>query len=295
MVSNVEDNKRINKNHWDKLLKGENLEAIKRKVEHHEAFLADATRTDAGWVGMYYGGFQHKIKGSRILELGCGRGLNALIMAKLGAEVVAVDVAEESPKIIDHLSQELGLSDRVTAFAGDFRLFSFALQSFDFIIGQAFLHHLVHELEDEILYKCSILLKPHGEARFMESAENSKLLDQIRWLVPVPNRPSILQKRRFAQWKENDSHPIRDNSSQHFTQIGKKYFKDVEVIPYGGIDRFYRLFPRTELTRAFRRWAFRFEKKLPKVINMKIARAQTIIYKTPKNTGVGRAISNQDG
>lgn len=283
-MTEIDLNIERNKTHFDKQLSEVNLEAIKKKVENYEDFFADATKTDAGWVGFYYGGFREKLRGTRVLDLGCGRGLNTLLMAKFGAEVVAIDISEESPRIINQLSKELGLSDKVTAYAGDFRELSFAPRSFDFIVGQAFLHHLVDELEDEILSKTSRLLKLQGEARFVEPAVNSKLLDQIRWLIPVPHRPSILQKNSFSRWKANDSHPVRDNSSKHYIQVGKKYFEEAEIIPYGGIDRLYRFLPRTDFTREFRRWAFHLERRLPGALNMKIARVQTILYKKPRNT-----------
>ena len=194
----LEVNVERNKEHYDNLYSRVDLEVLRHKIQNYEDFLAVATETDAGWVGLYHGGFKEKLNERKVLELGCGKGLNALIMAVLGAEVVAIDISEESSQVINRLSQELGLSSRVEAYSGDFRHLSFPPRSFDFVVGQAFLHHLVHELEDVALCQISQILKTHGEARFVEPAVNSKFLDQIRWLVPVPGRPSASFRARGA-------------------------------------------------------------------------------------------------
>jgi SAM-dependent methyltransferase len=281
-MTKIEANITRNQRNYDNVYSKLDLGDLRKKIENYEGFLSVATKTDAGWVGLYHGEFKKKVNGQKVLELGCGKGLNALIMAALGAEVVAIDISEESSQMINRLSQELGLSSRVEAYSCDFRHLSFPPRSFDFVVGQAFLHHLVRELEDVALCQISQILKSHGEARFVEPAVNSKFLDQIRWLIPVRGRPSILQKKAFSIWKDGDCHPERVHSSDHYLKAGRKYFEEIEIVPYGGIDRLYRFFPRTELTRRLRRLAFKLEKRIPRTLNMRIARAQTIIYRKPR-------------
>ena len=296
MTAKIADSIEKNRSHHNDLYSRADLKALMRKIENYEVFLADAATTDASWVGLYVKGIKQQLRGATVLELGCGRGLNALIMAALGAEVTAIDISEESAKIVRLLSQALELSTRITAYSGDFRKMWFAPRSFDFVVGKAFLHHLVYELEEEILSKVSDVLKPEGEARFVEPAVNSKLLDQIRWLIPVSGRPSVLQKKAFYNWKKHDVHPERNNSSDHYRRLARRYFQEVEIIPYGGIERCYRFFPNGALTRKFRRWAFRIEKKLPPSFNMRIARCQTIICHKPKiEREVGSSLSQPVG
>ncbi len=278
-AENIDRNRRL----FNQRYSGVDLSLLLHRVENHERFLADATVTDAGWVSFYYGDFRQRLKGARVLELGCGNGLNALIMAKHGASVVAIDIAEEGPQTLKRLAKAAGLSARIETHAGDFRELSFEPRSFDFVVGQAFLHHLTHDLEDEILRRSASLVKPDGEARFAEPAINSKTLDQMRWLVPVPGRPSILSRKAFARWRDADAHPARDNSTAHFEAVGRRYFDEVEIVTMGGIDRLYRFFPRKEATRRFRRWAWRFERRLPERLNRTIARIQTVMYRKPRS------------
>lgn len=126
------------------------------------------------------------------------------------------------------------------------------------------------------------MLKPDGEVRFVEPAVNSKLLDSLRWMVPVPGRPSSLQKTAFKKWKENDPHPERSHSNRHYKKMGLQYFQEVEIIPIGFIERFNRLFPKSKYIRDFRKKAYRWEVKFPLWVQRTFARAQTIIFKNPK-------------
>jgi SAM-dependent methyltransferase len=204
-------------------------------------------------------------------------------MAALGAEVTANDIAEKSGEIVAKINASGLLENPIHFVQGDFLKAEFPAATFDLVVGKAFVHHLTHEQEAAFYKKIAQLLKPDGEVRFVEPAVNSKLLDALRWMVPVPGRPSSLQTKKFAKWKANDPHPERDNSSKHYKKLGLKFFNDVEIIPVGAIERFHRLFPRSKNNRAFRRKAYLWEEKLPLGIQRYFARAQTIIYRGPKH------------
>ena len=126
------------------------------------------------------------------------------------------------------------------------------------------------------------LLKPEGIVRFVEPAENSALLDKIRFMVPVYERPSSLQRKKFAEWKAMDAHPERENSTRHFLQIGAQYYEKVNVQVMGALHRLHRLMPDSTFNRKFRRWAFRVERRLPKAFQQFFGRVQTIDYAIPR-------------
>lgn len=217
-----------------------------------------------------------------MLELGCGNGLNALIMAALGAEVIAVDIASESEKLIRKAACDLGFNN-IEAITGDFVDLPFKADHFDFIVGKAFLHHLTHDIEFLYISRVAALLKLNGEARFFEPAVNSDLLNALRWMIPAPGRPSKLARQKFSIWKVNDPHPERDNSSEHFLTIGEQFFNRVDIVPIGSIERFHRLLPQGDKNRKFRRWSHRIETKLPMWLRTKAARSQVIRYQEPIN------------
>lgn len=271
-----------NREHYDKVYAKVSIEGIARKLNNLEAFLTDATTTDTSWVCMYANNFKEQLKGKRVLELGCGDCTNAAVIAALGAEVVANDISDRSGDIINALNNSVFLRQPIQYIQGDFLEANLPAQSFDMVVGKAFIHHLDHATEEAFYKKIVQLLKPDGEARFVEPAVNSRWLDTLRWIVPVPGRPSSLQKGKFKQWQEADPHPQRDNSSKHFETVGKKYFKDVVVLTVGSIERLHRLFPEAKWNRKFRRRAFKIEQVLPKFIRIVFARSQTVIFKNPK-------------
>ncbi len=262
------------------------VERLVECVRDSSRFLPDALATDTSWRGLYHGGLENRLRGKRVLELGAGDGLNAMMMAALGADVVANDISEETPKIIERANQMLSLPGRVTGIEGDFLLNEdFKPGSFDLIVGKAFLHHLDHPTEARFMKKVAHLLNPKGEARFFEPALNSKTLDAIRWMIPVTGRPSSFYKRAFAEWKAKDPHPDRDNSSSHYAEAALAEFHDVQIVCIGTLERLHRLLPEGPFNRKFRRGAYRAEEALPRWLQNRLARSQTIICSNPRSSG----------
>jgi ubiquinone/menaquinone biosynthesis C-methylase UbiE len=275
------DSKLRNAQHYNAIYQKVDAGGLVTKIRTLDAWLGDAIGTDTSWHGIYHDGFATHLSGKRVLEIGCGNGLNALVMAALGADVVANDIASACEAPINEAARQLGLGN-ISTISGDFAALSFPGKKFDIVVGKAFLHHLTHEVEDDYLRKIACLLTPTGEARFFEPATNSAMLDSIRWLVPVPGRPSVLQRHAFAEWAAADPHPQRDNSSRHFEDVGHRYFEDVQIVCIGSIERLCRLMPESEWRRAYRRWAHRMETRLPAAVRHRAARSQLIVYRQPR-------------
>lgn len=100
--------------------------------------------------------------GSRLLDLGCGTGLDAIHMADLGYEVVATDW---SPKMVERTrarAQEAGLSHRVTvAMLGIQELERLRGERFDGIYSNLGPLNCVPDLE-KVARDCATLLRPDG-------------------------------------------------------------------------------------------------------------------------------------
>ena len=282
-MSIVSKNQAKNKEHYEKLYSKYNVKNILYWINNLESFLESATSTETSWFAIYNGNFRKRIKGKKVLEMGCGDCVNAAIMAALGAEVYANDIADASGEIIKALNKEFSFTYPIKFVSGDFLKNDLPNRSFDFVIGKAFLHHLELDVEKKFLAETNRLLKKEGEARFFEPAINSLLLDKLRWYVPVKGRPSKFKAKEFKAWKQNDPHPDRSFSSIHFKEAGKQYFKDVEILPVGTLERFSRFFSWGEKKNAFKRWALKAELKLPKIVNHTLTRSQLIIYRSPIN------------
>ena len=241
-------------------------------------FFHEAIHAHTSWFGLYLDGFQKQVANKTVLELGAGDGLNALLMARLGAKVIAIEISQSAVDNLSRAADTLGLE--VTALCGD--LLEMDLPTVDYVVGKAFLHHLTHETEDRVLRKAAASLDPSGEARFFEPAVNSRMLDTLRWMVPVTGRPSSLRRVKFAKWKQNDPHPDRDNSSSHYAEAAAKHFGKVRIVPLGGIERFRRLAGHRRWGLAFGRSALAFERRfVPEGIHRHFARCQLIVMSAP--------------
>ena len=280
-MNTSQENSDKNQKHYDAIYNNVNINYIINKLNNLQDFMADAIKTDTSWVGLYHNNFQAHLKGKKILELGCGDCLNAAIMAALGADVYANDISQVSGKIIESLNTKYEFEFPVKFIEGDFLKTNLSPNQFDIVIGKAFIHHLTHEQEIQFTKMIVALLKPNGIVRYVEPAVNCKILDELRWLTPVPGRPSKIQRKKFNKWKLNDPHPERDNSYKRYKMIGNKYFYQTNIVPFGTLERLHRLLPKKN-NRKFRRFAFKIEKYIPNALNLLFARTQLIEYRDPK-------------
>ncbi len=276
-----DQNQEKNKLHYEKLYENYNIKNILYWVNNLDEFLDSAITTEASWFALYQNDFRGRIVDKRVVEMGCGNCVNAAVMAALGAEVYANDIASSSGEIVRKLNNTCNFKYPIKFVEGDFLKNALPSHYFDFVVGKAFLHHLTVPVEKLFLKETARLLKPDGEARFFEPAVNSKVLDEIRWHIPVKGRPSKFQKSAFQEWKESDPHPDRSFTSKHFQKAGEEFFKEVEITSVGTLERFSKLFPWGKRRNAFKQWALKKERNLPEFINQKFTKSQTIIYKKP--------------
>jgi ubiquinone/menaquinone biosynthesis C-methylase UbiE len=284
MGNKARSNFERNKDHYEKVYSNYRVENILYWLKNIDSFLSSATQTETSWYSLYQNNFQNNLRGKKVLEMGCGDCVNAAMMAGLGAEVYANDIADSSGIIIQKINESYQFDHPIKFVAGDFLKNELESNQFDYVIGKAFLHHLTLAEESLFLKETARLLKESGEARFFEPAVNSVFLDELRWMVPVKGRPSKLNREAFRKWKDSDPHPDRSFSSRHFKSAGKNFFEQVKIIPVGSIERFSRFYRWGTKQNNYKKWALKAEKKLPYSINQIFARSQLVIYKEPIKT-----------
>jgi 2-polyprenyl-3-methyl-5-hydroxy-6-metoxy-1,4-benzoquinol methylase len=268
-----------NKEYYEALYTNYSISNILHWINNLDKFLDSATTTETSWFGLYQNNFREKIKGKKVLEMGCGDCTNSAVMAALGAEVYANDLASSSGEIVKKLNDKFPFLHPIVFVEGDFLDNDLTSQSFDFVVGKAFLHHLTIPIEKLFLKETARLLKCDGEARFFEPAVNSKVLDEVRWHIPIGGRPSKFNKTAFEKWKEEDPHPDRSYSSKHWKNAGAEFFSEIEIIPIGTLERFSRIFRWGERRNNFKRWALKNEQFLPDFLNKPFTRSQLIVYR----------------
>ena len=160
-------NQHKNKQHYEELYANYPVKNILYWINHLDAFLSAAITTETSWNALYKGDFKDRLKGKKVLEMGCGDCTNAAVMAALGAEVYANDIASASGRIIQELNSKFAFKYPIKFIEGDFLENELAAAQFDFVIGKAFLHHLTVPIEQQFLKETARLLKSEGEARFL--------------------------------------------------------------------------------------------------------------------------------
>lgn len=124
------------------------------------------------------------VTGKSVLEIGCGAGGNAIVLATKGARVVGVDISSRAIDAARVRARKHGLEDRVTFEACPLERFvPPSGGKFDIICGWAILHHLLPVLE-QCVTELQRLAKPGATVMFAEPY-SPRSLRRLRMLLPI--------------------------------------------------------------------------------------------------------------
>lgn len=122
------------------------------------------------------------VRGRRVLDLGCGSGMNSLLLAHRGAVAVGLDISVALLRLARQRFAVNGAPQPARFLVGSAHGFPFADESIDAVLGIAILHHLDLDLVAREVHR---VLRPGGRAVFQEPVRNSRLLAVLRRLVPL--------------------------------------------------------------------------------------------------------------
>ncbi len=123
------------------------------------------------------------VTGLPVLDLGCGHGMAAVVLARRGAKVTAVDLSAGYLEEADRRARANGVEVRLVQAAGE--QLPFPDGSFARIWGNAVLHHLDLDLAVPELAR---VLRPDGVAVFCEPWGGNPLLAWARHGLPYPGK-----------------------------------------------------------------------------------------------------------
>lgn len=160
-------------------------------------------------------GFVYSVKclgdigNKNILDLGCGNGWLSVILAKRGASVDAIDISSEAIDSARIMAKMNHVEENIRFEVGSVYELDYPENSFDFIIGQAILHHV----RDKSRLATSLfrVLKNGGKAVFFEAFGNSEILEKIRLAIPVP-----INEEDKTHWHEQIKYKDLDGFKEHF-------------------------------------------------------------------------------
>jgi SAM-dependent methyltransferase len=147
--------------------------------------------------------------GRRVLEYGCGTSTMAMALARRGARLTGIDIADVAIEQAREQARREGLEASFLRMNAE--ALEFPDQSFDLVCGGGILHHLnVAKAAREI----ARVVRPEGAAVFIEPLGHNPLINLYRRLTPGLRTP--------------DEHPLtlRDLEmlEEHFGAVEARFF-----------------------------------------------------------------------
>jgi len=141
------------------------------------------------------------IRGQSVLDVGCGDGCNAALLAARGCRVYALDL---SPDLLERAARRViedGVRDSVHFLCGSAHAVPLPDASVDLVVGNVVLHHLDLTAASREVYR---VLRPGGRAIFREPIRHSRLIRALRPLIPY-RQPDLSPYERPLLKREIDA------------------------------------------------------------------------------------------
>lgn len=123
-----------------------------------------------------------RLEGLRVLEIGCGVGVNAIDLARRGARVVALDSSASRLRVLKSVAADLDVGASLGAVCARAEHLPFRQESFDAAYTKA---TLIHTDLPPALVECRRVLRPGGRAVFCEPTTTNPLVRVYRrWFGP---------------------------------------------------------------------------------------------------------------
>jgi ubiquinone/menaquinone biosynthesis C-methylase UbiE len=196
MIMSLDQRYKTEKAKWDEIAEKQSVNMEILTEDFHQF-----ARNDAEFSGISE--FLGDLRGKRVLEIGCGVGRVAVLLAKSGARVTAFDLSPHSVEVARESSTTNGTAIDFAVSSGEY--LPFADESFDVIFGKSILHHLVVNIGKRDLYR---VLKQNGKAVFVEPMGMNPILTFVRKYIPYLHKNEVgvdrpLTYKDMNSWTEN--------------------------------------------------------------------------------------------
>lgn len=160
------------------------------------------------------------LAGRSVLDVGCGDGLNTVILARLGARVTGIDISPESIAVARRRAEANGVSDRVTLVCAPVEAADLPAASFDIVWGDGILHHVLEDLE-RVIRSVVGWVRPGGRLVFAEPVNLCPALRRLRNLIPVRTEATPGERPMLRVEIELLRRHIPDLTIRHYGLVGR--------------------------------------------------------------------------
>ncbi len=170
------------------------------------------------------------IAGKRVLDVGCGGGILAEALAKAGAEVTGIDMAEAALTVAGLHRQESGVSvtyERSTAE-------QYAEQhagTFDVVTCLEMLEHVPQPAS--VIEACRQLVKPGGDVFFSTINRNPKAFlfaivgaEYLLRMLPAGTHEyeKFIRPSELEEWSRHAGLELKDSTGLHYNPLTRDYW-----------------------------------------------------------------------
>ena len=152
-----------------------------------------------------------------VLEIGCGNGVISVYMAKKGARVTAVDIAENSINNTINLACNNQVKKSINAYQLNALELAKLNKKFDLVVGRFILHHI--EPFEKFTLILSELMKENGRGVFIENNSRNPLL--------MLARNHLVGKLGIPKYGDEEEHPFEPKEIELLKQnvgLVKQYY-----------------------------------------------------------------------
>jgi len=160
------------------------------------------------------------LKGKTLLDVGCGDGLNAVMLAKMGANVTGIDVSPKAIELARRRGEVNGVTDRLSLLAAPLETADLPPDTFDLVWADGILHHVLDDLE-LVLDRLTRWVKPDGLLVFAEPVNLFHAMRRLRFMIPVKTEATPDERPLVRSEVELIRRYIPDLRMRHYSLFGR--------------------------------------------------------------------------